>query len=569
VPTSGDIVHRPLVHALIFLAACTNGGGVATLDTTGSTDSGDTGPDAPRMTVTTSGPIVCVDPAAREEAYFDEVLAPGENEKPAWFWGGGILTGDLDGDGHFEIILPGFYRTDLYRGQPGGGFALDDTALQGLPVAAASGGSFADYDGDGDLDVLITRFRQSNTLLRNDDGVLVDVSTAAGLPQDKRRTMGSSWGDLDGDGDLDLFLGNYGYIDQESDDPDHEAFEPAEPSWLLLNDGDGTFTDVSERLPQQVHDGYTFTGGFLDVDRDGDEDLYVVNDFGNSFPNVLLQNQGDGTLVLGDQLGLDIAMTGMGLGVGDLNGDGFPDMAMTAWNGNWLVESALDGTLWVDFSDAVGFENDLTRTQKVGWGVELVDMDNDGDLDAPMAYGYLDSTYQASTRQPDALYLQTDDGTFVDVGPAWGLNHPTIGRGFAAVDANDDGWIDIIKRDLEGPTIYAASRCGTASWLRVRLHQPTGMNRFAVGAHVRVVTGSSTQERTVFAGTINHASGGPPEVHFGLGGNDLVDRIEVTWPDGTVDTMAQLDGAPIAARQILDLTRATDEGSSPGSVPGR
>jgi len=306
------------------------------------------------------------------------------------------------------------------------------------------------------------------------------------------------------------------------------------------------------------------------VDRDGDEDLYIVNDFGNSFPNVLLENQGDGELVLGDQRGLDIPMTGMGLGVGDLNHDGYPDMAMTAWNGNYLVESALEGTLWVDHSDAAGIENDIGRTQKVAWGVELVDMDNDGDLDAPMAYGYLDSTYQASTRQPDALYLQLDDGTFLDVAPAWGLNHPTIGRGFAAVDTNNDGWLDIIKRDLDGPTIYSRSRCGTAAWLRVRLHQPVGMNRFAVGAHVRVVTGDKLQERTIFAGTLNHSSGGPPEVHFGLGGNEVVDRIEVQWPDGTIDVVSSLDGAPISARQVLDLTRhMDDDGSSPTTPPGR
>ncbi len=552
-PIGANVPRLPLKPLLfVLLGACTSGG-VADVDRSDDTDTG-TAPEE-RLEVRASGPIVCADPSAREEAYFDAVTTPAEPEKPSWFWGGGILTGDLDGDELLDIILPGFFQTDLYRGTPEGGFTYDGAALEGLPVAIASGGSVADYDGDGDLDVLITRYRQTNTLLRNDNGVFVDVSEAAGIPREMRRTMQSSWGDLDGDGDLDLFLGNYGYIDQSRNDPDHEFFEPADPSWLLLNDGDGTFTDVSHWLPQEAHDGYTFSGGFVDVDRDGALDLYLVNDFGNSFPNVLLLNRGEANLVLDTERGLDVAMTGMGLGIGDLNGDGFPDFAMTAWNGNWLLESALEGTLWADYADAANFQNDLERTQKVAWGVELVDMDNDGDLDAPMAYGYLDSTYTQSTRQPDALYLQTGDGSFVDVAPAWGLNQPTVGRGFAAVDVNNDGWIDIIKRDLDGPTIYSRSRCGTAAWLRVRLHQPDSMNRFGVGARVLLFVGGTVQERIVDAGTVNHASGGPPEVHFGVGGNDVVDRIEVLWPDGSVDTLSSIDDAPIQTRQILDLTR--------------
>jgi enediyne biosynthesis protein E4 len=522
----------PLVIALI--AACTSGGGVATIDTSVTDPLTD-----PNLEVVASGAIACADPSLREQAVFDDTSFPGEAEKKAWFWGGGIITGDVTNDGVIDMILPGFWTTYFYEGRADGTFVDITDRLLELPVRGASGGSVADFDGDGDLDVLVTRYQQRNTLLRNDDGVLVDVTDAAGIPVDMRRTMSSSWGDFDADGDLDLFLGNYGYIDEsrEDDDPDHLYFEPAEPSWLLRNNGDGTFDDISTMLPQQVHDGYTFSGGFVDVDRDGALDLYVVNDFGNSYPNVYLHNV-DGELVFGDQLGLDVAITGMGVGIGDLNDDGLPDFAMTAWNGNYLMESA-NASLWVDHAQADGFMNDLERTQKVGWGVELADMDNDGDLDAPMAYGYLDSTYIVSLRQPDAMYMRDENGRFSDVGAAWGLNHPTVGRGFALVDANNDGWLDVIKRDLDGPTLYSKSRCSTASWLRLRLHDPTTPNRFAVGARVTVHVGGRTMERTVYAGTVNHASGGPPEVHFGLGGNDRADSIDILWPDGHLSTRTQ------------------------------
>ena len=543
-------MERPVLIAALSViamacAGCTSGG-TATIDT-GTVV---TTPLPANIELVESGPILCADPSRRDEAVFDYIEAAAEPDKAAWFWGGGILSGDLDGDGQFDMILPGFWETFLYAGDADGTFRDRSVVLDGLPVRGASGGSMADYDGDGDLDVLVTRFQQPNTLLRNDDGVLIDVSIVSGMPTEARRTMASSWGDFDGDGDLDLFLGNYGFIDQSRVDADHANFLPADPSWLLLNNGDGTFSDISDRLPQAVHDGYTFSGGFIDVDRDGALDFYVVNDFGNSYPNVFLHGDGAGGLEQGDQLGLDIAMTGMGLGIGDLNSDGYPDFAMTEWNGNWLLESAAGGSIWVDYSESAGFVNDIGRTQKVGWGVELADLDNDGDLDAPMAYGYLDSTYQASQKQPDALYLQAEDGSFNDVGPAWGMNHPTIGRGFALIDANNDGWLDVIKRDLAGPTIYCRSRCGTAAWLRVRLHDDATANRFAVGAHVIATVGDRSMERTVYAGTVNHASGGPPEVHFGLGGNQRIDSLEVRWPDGERSVLGPIDG-----RQIIDVTR--------------
>ncbi|MEQ1507324.1 MAG: CRTAC1 family protein [Myxococcota bacterium] len=509
-------------------------------------------------TVRTTGLVTCPDPAARAGAELVTTGLRAELPKKAWFWGVGTIAGDFDQDGVFDLVLPGFWETQWWRGVAGGTFAeIPGGVLRDAPVNRAAGGTTVDYDGDGDLDLLITRFLAPNLLLRNDGDGFVDVSAEAGISPEARRSLVSSWADIDRDGDLDLYVGCYGFIDESGDDPEHDEFEPGDPDWLYLNDGDGTFTDRSELLPPEVHDGYALAGGFHDVDRDGWPDLYVVHDFGRSFPNRLLWNRG-GAFELDDNAhGLDVRITGMGLGVGDLNDDGLDDYVMSAWDGNSAMLSGVGGAAWFESVDVLRLQNDLSRAQKIGWGVDLVDMDDDGDLDAPMTYGYLDSRYPASKLQPDALYLQGADGTFVDVAPAWVANQPTIGRGYVPLDLNDDGWIDLVKRDLHGETLVQTATCGDAAWLRVRLHQ-AGANRFAVGATVVVRAGDQRWIRSVYAGGTNYASGGPPEVHVGLGDLDAVDAIDVIWPDGAVSRVDQPQ-----TRQILDIDR------DPASGPDR
>jgi hypothetical protein len=518
-------------------------------------------PQAPGLTptreveVVASGPQTCPDPALRSQQRYDHGELRAEAPKKIWFWGGGILAEDLDGDELTDLVLPGFWETQFYRGQPGGGLLEDPLALPSTDVLAdqltlGSGGALADYDGDGDLDLLVTRYLGSNRLLRNDGtGHFEDVTAAAGLSSEPRRSMASSWGDYDRDGDLDLYIGCYGWIDESGEDQNHDDFEAADPDFLYRNEGDGTFTDISELLPQEVHDGYAFSGGWFDLDRDGWLDLYVVNDFGRSFPNRLAWNR-QGTFVLDDNAhGLDVQITGMGLGIGDITGDGHEDLVMSAWDGNSAMMSGADGQAWFESVEIVGLQNDLDRHQKIAWGVDLVDMDNDGDLDAPMVYGWLDANYESAPRQPDALYENQGDGTFLDKGPEWGLHHPTAGRGYVAVDLNQDGWLDLVKRDLDGPSLVHLSRCGSEGWLRVSLEQP-GPNPFAVGAEVIVRAGERRWSQVIRAGGTNHASSGPLEAHFGLGELSEVDAVEVIWPDGEVSRTEDLP-----TRQRVRLTR--------------
>ena len=497
-----------------------------------------------------------------------------------WTWSGGITAADLDADGWLDVISVVEPGLDLYPGDPEGAFSSTGQAVFGhLELSFASGTSVADYDGDGDLDLYVNRVLGapipdfvkpdgSNRLLRNNgDGSFSDVTEQAGVDgcgvhhrtgeTGCFRTMSSSWGDVDGDGDLDLFVGNYGEVD-ETDGVTQDEMSPAEPSFLYLNNGDGSFTDASDVLPDELHDGYTYSSALLDLDGDGDLDLYTVNDFGMLWPNRVMWNDG-GTLTFDpdDGSGLVLSMTGMGLGVADLNGDGRLDLAIPQWNANWLLESRVDGGYWIDVAQSKGFVPDEERNQLVGWGTEIADLDNDGDLDMVTQFGHLptpNSTWWNPEQQADSVVVNEPDGDggyrFVDVSEQWMGDDVGLSRGAVLVDLNRDGWLDIAKRSLDDGGIMYISRCGDESFATVHLRQPGTMNQFAVGARVVAQVGGRTMSRHLFGGGTGYASQGAPELHFGLGDAERIDRLEVFWPDGKRSVITD-----VAARQELTLVR--------------
>jgi hypothetical protein len=528
------------------------------------------------VSVDEGGVVTCADPSVRDSVGpYVRRSAPTPPNSDLWIWAGGEIAGDLDGDGILDVMTPNELGLELYRGQSTGEFlAVGQTVLGGFDLSFGTGGTVVDYDGDGDLDVYVTRFQGDpgpeggsygrNRLLANaGDGTFTDVTDEAGVdgcgldPNTGEtgcfRTMSSSWGDIDGDGDLDLFVGNYGWVDESGVSQDE--FEPAEPSFLYLNDGDGTFTDVSDRLPQTFRDGYTYAGGLFDLDDDGDLDLYTVNDFGNKWPNHVLLNRGDGTFdddELTNSTGLILNTTGMGLGIGDFNGDGLMDLAMPYWNGNLLMLSSVVG--WIDQAAAKGFT--VQAPQKVGWGTVVGDIDNDRDLDIVSQYGHVaneNPVWSNALNQPDGLYLNIGSPTspsFDDVGVEWGVADPGVSRGAILADFNRDGWLDIAKRNLDGPNVVYVSQCGEANWLTLHLRQPGTMNHFAVGAKVEVEAGGDVMTRWLVAGGTGYGVGAPPELHFGLGDATTIDRITVFWPDGELSEVTS-----VAASQQVTLTR--------------
>ncbi|MEZ4235122.1 MAG: CRTAC1 family protein [Myxococcota bacterium] len=527
------------------------------------------------------GVVTCLAPGDRAalgpyERRQTEVPRPTE----AWIWHGGVVAGDFNGDGLTDLVIALEQGISLYEGLPGGLFTdRGEGPFGGVDLSYASGGSAVDYDADGDLDLYVTRISGfpapeggtygRNVLFRNlGNGQFEDVTDVAGVSgcgQDFRdgqqrcfKSMASSWGDYDGDGDLDLYVGDYGFVD-ETPGTKQTDLDPAERDFLYRNEGNGTFVDVSDLLPTEFHEGFTYAGGFVDFDGDGRLDLYTVNDFGVLWPNRVLWNDGRGGFVFDpdDPSGLALSMTGMGLGIGDLNGDGLPDLAIAEWKKNTLLESRADAGIWIDSSSSRGFAVDDARNQQVGWGTVLGDVDNDGDLDILQQFGHVvnDNTvvWKNETRQADALYLNDGNGDafrFTDVAVAWGLADPYMSRGAVLADLNGDGYLDVAKRILDANDAAYLSRCGAEGWARISLHQPGTLNPDAVGALIEVTTAGKTQTRTITAGGVGYASSPPLEAHFGFGLVDTIERIRVVWPDGEESVV---EG--IATRQRIDITR--------------
>jgi hypothetical protein len=484
-----------------------------------------------------------------------------------------MVVADFDGDGFEDIFASNEAQPSMYHNT---GASLDDlsaSAFAGMDVDMSTGGSAADFDGDGDLDLFITRYLQPNLLLRNDGGGnFTDVTATAGVagPADGTigRSLSSAWADFDGDDDLDLYVGSYGFIDTTASNGESAHLPPAEDDLLYLNDGDGTFTDRSDLIPPGAQPGYTYVASWIDLNGDLKPDMYLVNDFGVSFPNQLLWNDG-GTFRLdpGDKedggVGLNGEWTGMGIDVADLNHDDLPDLLMPIWRSVKVLQSSA-GLPWLEAEGVYGAHVDGVD-QRVPWGGEFGDIDNDGDVDMAVQLGHVTvgegEFWENPLREPDAVFVN-DGGTMTDNAPDLGMDDDGIGRGGILADFNNDGFLDLAKRDLLGSNIAYVSNCDAHTWLRIRPHRDWGMNRFAIGAKITVVSEGEDcpgdqavqtdcrRTEWIQAGGTSLASSKPPEAHFGLGTDTTVSRIEVTWPDGRVSVFTD-----VATNQILDITQ--------------
>ena len=541
-----------LVGLWVGLVACpasdegpTDGAPTGDSDTSSTGPTGDTG--APLTIVEGSvvehGVVTCADPTARQTRPFDRrELGEGwrfavDYRAPDWdmrFGAKGIVMGDFDGDGHVDLIVPQVHeRTRLLFGDGEGGFvpgsdSLPDTeGLQG-----AVGGSAADVDGDGDLDVFLYGFyRTPPVLLLNDGTGRFDGEAHPEWDQEDFLGCGgsASFGDVDLDGDLDLFYGRLGTIQGDT--------ELQCPSRLLLGDGTGAFVDASDQLDPAIQEIRVMASGFVQMDDDPHLELFVVADAVMESAknpkvvgsNYLLDNGPDGLSLHADPA-LQRVTAGMGLAVGDVTDDGIADLVVPGVD-ELIVANSAAGT-WIDYAQTYRLVPDLELDQSSGWGGEYADLDNDGDQELLMGFGAFES--RGIRVQPDEIYedRRRTDEVYVPVGAAWGWNDGLSTRGFLTVDLNGDGWLDTVKRELGGVVVIHNARCGEGSWLSVELEGPDAGNPSAVGAEVRVVVGGEVQRRWVMAGSTSFSSGGPPVVHVGLGDAEAVDRIEVRWPSG-------------------------------------
>ena len=457
---------------------------------------------------------------------------------------GGVAAGDYDGNGHVDLYVVGGSDepNHLFRNRGDGTF-YDTAARVGLDLThLGSGPAFGDIDGDGDLDLFVGAVENDPYyLMENRDGQFVDITVESGLVIDAENTVSATFADYDADGDLDLFLAHWGFAEQ------------ADTQTVWRNTGDGVFESVSEesgiaadliiesenyQTGQIAMVDRTYTANVSDIDDDGDGDLLMAADYETS---QVFANDGDGTFTRTTDRDVIVDQSGMGASVGDYDNDGDMDWFVTSiyeppdFYGNRLYRN--DGT---------GVFEDVTATAGVadggwGWASCFADFDNDGDLDIVHVNGWRGtsgvSPYFNFLDDQMRFFRNDGDGTFARADTRHWLRDRGQGRGLACFDAERDGDIDIVLTNSDDKhLVYYRNELADARanhYLGVKLERETG-NRHGVGAKVTVTTASGTQVREVGAGN-NYASQNPSEAHFGLG-HDIVADIVVRWPDGSETT---------------------------------
>jgi len=479
--------------------------------------------------------------------------------------GSGVAFFDYDHDGWLDIYLtngirlgetyePGKAPTShLYKNNRDGTFK-DVTEHSGLALTGwQTGICVGDYDNDGRDDLFCTFWGHNLLFHNNGDGTFTDVTRRAGLFEDRVRWgTGCTWLDYDRDGFLDLFVANYIDLDleklpamltQRGACQWHGAPVlcgphglPAGRNILYHNNGDGTFTDVSEKAGiLKPGPRYSITVVSYDFDNDGWPDIYVAVD---SQASLYFRNNHDGTfteqaVTAGCALSEDgLQQAGMGVGVSDYNGDGWLDIVKTNF-----VNDSIDlyrnngGGTFAELSNAAGLG---AISPYVNWGVGFTDFDNDGWPDIFYVTGHVYPEIEQigeKFKTPRMVYRNLGNGRFQDVsarmGP--GIAECFSSRGCAFGDYDNDGDIDVLVLNMnDAPSLLRNDGGNKNHWLKIKLIG-TQCNRTAIGARVRVVTGTHSQTDEVHSGT-SVLSQSDLRLHFGLGQSKIVDLVEVKWP---------------------------------------
>ncbi|WP_169980163.1 FG-GAP-like repeat-containing protein [Tautonia rosea] len=497
--------------------------------------------------------------------------------------GGGVALIDFDRDGWLDIyfvnscVAP--YDPDtpprpnrLYRNNGDGTFS-DVTEAAGVGgIGYGMGATVADFDNNGFDDLFLTGLDRTLLYRNNGDGTFSDVTEAAGVFSN-RWTTAAGFADLDGDGDLDLMVVAYVEHDPAKIDSCRDAngrllhcspgLYPPYADLLFRNNGDGTFSDVSEAAGIASHRGPGLGLAIADLDGDDRLDLYVAND---AAPDHLFRNLGNLQFEeMGVASGLAFdgsghATASMGVVADDLDGDGLIDIFHT----NFLNEANtlhrnLGGGQFLDVTMSAGLAAPSLAT--TGFGAVPLDVANNGRLDLFLANGHVDDQpwVNAPMAQPPQLFLSVQPGRFALASSEQFpyLDRRVVGRGLAAGDLNNDGRVDLVVVHRDTPAAILLNQTEGGHRVGLRLIGSEASGRTPVGARVLLEANGLRQVRWMTTGT-SYLSSSDSRLWFGLGSAASIDRLDIHWPSGAQQTLTELP-----ADQIYEIREAEDPRSQP------
>ena len=523
-------------------------------------------------------PIRFEDIAAKAGVQFVTENSPTENKNQIETMVSGVALFDYDGDGYLDIYfvngaeIPSLKKTDpkywnrLYHNNHDGTFT-DVTAKAGLAGAGyGMGVAIGDYDNDGKPDVFLANVTGNQLFHNNGDGTFTEVTMKAGvsgaeLDGRKMWSVAAGWFDYNNDGLLDLFVVNYCKWEVNQDPycavkagvrgychPKHYA--PLHNT-LYRNNGDGTFTDVSQETGIAEHMGKGMSVAFADYDHDGFLDAFVAND---TTANFLFHNVGGKKFEeVGVQAGVayspdGTALSGMGSDFKDVNNDGLPDIWHTAVEHETFPLFINQGKGdFVDMTVASGLAS--TTTEMSGWGNGIVDFDNDGWKDLFVARANVMDNIELLTAsrtyaEPNAVFRNIEGKKIEDVSKTAGEDFQLAAphRGVAFGDIDNDGRVDAVVTVLGKPAEILHNITGGGNhWISLKL-VGTKSNRMGIGAQVKITTENGRSQWNEVTTSVGYASSSDSRVHFGLGASAKIKEIEIRWPSGSRQVLRDVEG---------------------------
>jgi enediyne biosynthesis protein E4 len=479
---------------------------------------------------------------------------------------GGLALFDYDADGYQDIYFVNSLSVDLLKSggktrsalyhNNGDGTFTDVTDKAGVgDVGWGMGAAVGDYNNDGFEDLYVTCLGPNRLFKNNGNGTFTDVTGVAAVG-DPRWSTGAAFVDYDNDGRLDLFVANYVDFDVTrlpefgKDKTCQYKGIPVQcgPRGMLgagdslyHNNGDGTFTEVSKKAGVDDPDGYFGMGVICsDFDEDGFTDIYVADD---SSPNFFYHNKGDGTFKeIGFTSGTAVNENGseqgsMGVAVGDYDHDGRLDIFVTNFVDEYNTLYHAEGRMnFADISHAAKVA--AISYPYVGWGTKFFDYDNDGWVDLFVANGHVYPQLE-NYRQRKLVHKNNRDGTFTEVAEQLGaaLSEKRASRGVAFGDIDNDGDVDLVIADLDAPAQLLRNDGGNLNNSVLIKTVGVKSNRDGIGARVKIVSGDLTQIDEVRSGG-SYMSQSDLRLHFGLEKRTKIDLIEIRWPSGVIDKVA-------------------------------